>query len=525
MPRADPTRSDYCASRHLLRNLGNAAELRRNPLVHNYFSHAGDGPQRRDAIADRLAVGQICDDARTALARCSDFARDRTHIALGRVHAALLRCDIDDQPIPAVAAELGLSERQLRRERRTAHDVFLRAFQTLDRQPRERATVCDIGTMRLAEAVELHELGQGAVAQSAFADIATGAGSPARQIEALCLAAEAELDALNHVAATAHLTAARVILDRHARELDDDAARGADEHLDLVAWLIRWQTAVSAGLATQPPIALAPADDDRARGESRRAVFVRAAAAYATQRWEVGDAERGRIAVRRARLALPTLHAHRTKETLALMMSEAQLYGLCAARGADRHRFAAVERIAASHGHVHVALTARAERIAGAAVAGPDAAGRIFDRIMRPFGPVERHSMVRAFAAAAHIVSQCESNPRDAITSATLAERMLPLRGTSAMMARYVRSNVAIGARRYDDAEALLLPLYDDAQLVGNGRVCGAAARNLAATALGRRRRTEAQRYIRKALDLTERYGSPEALARTTALARRLDVA
>ena len=44
------------------------------------------------------------------------------------------------------------------------------------------------------------------------------------------------------------------------------------------------------------------------------------------------------------------------------------------------------------------------------------------------------------------------------------------------------------------------------------------------AIALGCRRRSEAQRYIREALSLTERYGSTEALARANALARRLGV-
>ena len=115
MPRADPTRSDYCASRHLLRNLENAAELRRNPLVREYFAGgAGGASQRRDAAADRGALEQIRSDVRTSLARCSDHVGRCTHVALGRIHGALLRCDVDHQPLTAVAAELGLSERQLR---------------------------------------------------------------------------------------------------------------------------------------------------------------------------------------------------------------------------------------------------------------------------------------------------------------------------------------------------------------------------------------------------------------------------
>jgi hypothetical protein len=94
-----------------------------------------------------------------------------------------------------------------------------------------------------------------------------------------------------------------------------------------------------------------------------------------------------------------------------------------------------------------------------------------------------------------------------------------------ALGTRCVRANAAIDARRYDDACALAQSVYSDAAHAGNGRLRGAAARSLAAIALGSRRRSEARRYVQEALALTERYGSAEALARTYALAQRLDVA
>ena len=525
MPRADPTRSDYCASRHLLRNLENAAELRRNPLVREYFAGGARGAsQRRDAAADGGALEQIRSDVRTSLARSSDHIGRCTHVALGRMHGALLRCDVDHQPLTAVAAELGLSERQLRRERRAAHDAFVRALRAGRREAPAPATVCDIATVRLAEAVELHELGQGVLAQSAFASIAANAPEAERRIEALCLAAEAEFDTLRHAAAAAHLADARTIIVRYSRELDDEAARAADEHVDFGAWLLRWQTAISAGLATQPPLAFAAIGDDRARGERRRALFARAAAAYAMQRWEVGDYGQGCGAVRRALDVVPTLHRTRTKERLAVMMADTQLYGLRTRPGADRHRFRVIEELAASHGHVRTMLGARSERIVAETAAGPDAAGRIFDDILRPFGALERRTMARTFAWVAHIVTQAESNPRDSVASAQLAESIVPARSVIALVTRSVRANVAIDARRYDDALPLAQSVYSDAELTGNGRLRGAAARSLAAIALGCRRRSEAQRYIREALSLTERYGSTEALARANALARRLGV-
>src|ERR1700684_2792800 len=119
MPRADPTRSAYCASRHLLRNLDDPAELRRNPLVRACFAPPAGSC---DAPAD--ALDRVRGLVQASLARCRPRSGARTHATLARMHAALLRCDIDKQPLAVVADELGLSGRQVRRERRAAHDAF-----------------------------------------------------------------------------------------------------------------------------------------------------------------------------------------------------------------------------------------------------------------------------------------------------------------------------------------------------------------------------------------------------------------
>jgi len=420
---------------------------------------------------------------------------------------------------------MGLSERQLRRERAAAHAAFARAFRALNRSVPVPATVCDVATVRLAEAVELHELGFGALAQSTFASIAAGAPAVARRIEALCLAAEAEFDALRTVAAAAHLADARGIISRNARELDDESARTADEHVDFIAWLLRWQTAVSAGLATQPPLVLIPVGDDRAQNESRRALFVRAASAYTSQRWEVGDGKRGRSAVRRALEVMPTLCPTRTKERLALLAAEAQMVGLHTAGGEDRVFAVRIEELAASHGHMHTMLNARADRIVGDAGSRPGARAPIFDAVISGFDAAGRRTMARTFAWSASGVAQCESNPEKAEASARLAERLVPPRSAPALMARCMRAYVAIAAHRYDEASELAQAVYADAEFVGNARMRGAAARGLASVAIGYRRRSEARRYIREALSLVGRYGSPAAFVRANAVAQQLDVA
>ena len=524
MPRADPTRSDYCASRHLLRNLDKAAELRRNPLVREYFASAADGPHRRASGNDRIALGRICEDVRVALARCSEFGSDCTHVGLARMHAALLRCDIDDQPMPLVAAELGLSERQLRRERHAAHAAFARAFRTVRRDCDTPATVCDVAAVRLAEAVALHELGQGPVAQSALASIASGAVDPAQRIEALCLGAELEFDALRHSSVAEHLAAARSLLVRYARELDDDAACTADEHIEFVAWLLRWQTAMSTGLTAPAPVILRARGDARTRAERHRALFARAAAAYGEQRWEVGDGANGRAAVARGWDVMSTLDRARVKERLALMMADAHLFGFYAPRGADRHQFRVIERRAAVHGHVRMHLFARAERIASETAAAPIKTARITGTILQPFAG-ERRSLARAFVLAAESAAGVESNQRQVVEISKLAESLLPPRSAGSLRVRYFIANTVIGARRFDEAEPLAQAIYSDAKATGNHRVLAAAARALSIIAAGSRRRTEAQRYIREAVTLSERFASPAALALTMAFARRLDVA
>jgi hypothetical protein len=509
----------------LLRNLDSATELRRNPLVGKYFSSAADQPHRRASGADRIALALICEDVRMALARVGDFAHECTHVGLARMHAALLRCDVDDKPMPAVAAELGLSERQLRRERRAAHSAFARAFRAVRREAATPATVCDVAAVRLAEAVTLHELGQGAVAQSALSSIASGAVDPAQRIEALCVAAELEFDTLRHGAAAEHLAAARSLIVRYARELDDDAACTADEHVEFVGWLLRWQTATCTGLTAPAPVILRGRCAARARSERHRALFARAAAAYGEQRWEVGDGANGCAAVARGWDAMATLDRARVKERLALMMADAHLFGFVAPRGGDRHRFRVIERRAAAHGHVRTHLLARAERIAGETAAASVKTGRIGATILQPFGAGERRSLARAFALAAEIAAGIESNQRQAVDISELAESLLPPRSAGRLGARFSLANIVIGARRFDEAEPLAQSVYSDAKAAGNHRVLAGAARALSEIAAGRRRRTEAQRYIRESLTLSERFASPAALALTIAFARRLDVA
>ncbi|MBV8581021.1 MAG: hypothetical protein JOZ86_10360 [Candidatus Eremiobacteraeota bacterium] len=510
MPRADPTRSTYCASRHLLRNLDRPAELRRNPLVRDYFAAA-------DAL-ERIGAAVQC-----ALARAHEGGGGRGRPDPARMRAALLRCEIDRQPLATVAAELGLSERQLRRERRAAHTAFARAFTRGDAGEAQAVASADLATLRLTEAVELHELAQTPLALAALDAVARDAPRAERRIEALCLAAEVESDGADQERAAAHLDAARALLVLDSGELDAAALPAAEEQLDFAGWLLRWHGGGCGGIGAPPPAVYCARDAARAPDERRRALFVRACAAYATQRCETGDAVLAREALDRGAQVIPTLAPVRTKERLALAAADAKLAALRAPADAVRERLLALERDAARLGHVRTRLGARAERLGGEA-SPRERPGSVVATSLRPFGAFERRTMARTFAAAALIAARAEANPPAALRAAMLAEHAVAPRCVIALQARCLRAAVGAQLGRFDEARAVALAVRFDAERIGNHRLRGAAARHLAAIAHAQGRTGEARAHLREALLLLERYGTYRSLMRANALARTLAV-
>ncbi|HEY0396334.1 MAG TPA: hypothetical protein VGD01_17795 [Candidatus Elarobacter sp.] len=513
MPRADPTRSAYCASRHLLRNLDDAAELRRNPMVRACFS-AAPGAREGDGGLDRVR-GLVHE----SLARCRERPQAGCAPAgLGRMHAALLRCEIDKQPLAVVAAEMGLSDRQVRRERRAAHEVFQRAFRC---SAGSGAVVRDTAALRLMQAGELHELGQSTLATTACEALAAPTQRPERRIEALCLAAEIDLDATRFAAASVRIAEANALLGRRAHELGERGRAVAEQRIDLVSWSLRRATGVAAGVATPPPLAAAqPCAQDA--DDAERALRVRALAAYALQRWEVGDVPRGADAVRAAQALLPSLDRARTKERLALMLAEARIVSL----SGDDEEYAlylALEEIAARRGYLRPLLLARAERI-GTELELLGGGSRVLDRILSPFEASARHAMPAELAAAACVAAQVERDPNEALADVDIAERLLPPRGALGMLARAMHVEHAIAARRYEHARLLAQSLRNDAEEIGNGRIRGSAARYLAVVALAQHRRVDAERHAREALAQLEQYGTVASLAHAHEIAERLGI-
>src|SRR6202011_2752855 len=121
---------------------------------------------------------------------------------------------------------------------------------------------------------------------------------------------------------------ANAILALHRDTAGAISPSAAEEQIDYVAWSLRRHTGTSGGFAMPPPLVVARADAACEADEGRRALLVRALAAYAMQRWEVGDVEHGLDAVRRAAAVLGSLEPSRTKERLAVTYAEAMLYAL-----------------------------------------------------------------------------------------------------------------------------------------------------------------------------------------------------
>ncbi len=178
MARSDPARSDYCATRHLLRNLGNARELRRNPLA-----------------LEALPAIQA-----------------RVHAALrglnARHAAILLRVDVKRHDPRRVAADLALSTRQFHRERRAAHDRFVTTYR--------RAGLAASPVVRVDEGFALHVVERAA----SLADSGESASAAAMLDDVVHSGADAGLrcDALirlSQIDAWAHR------LDRAMRTLSD----------------------------------------------------------------------------------------------------------------------------------------------------------------------------------------------------------------------------------------------------------------------------------------------------------------
>lgn len=253
--RCDPARSDYCASRHLLRHLGNARELRRNPLARDVFARGGDDALQ--VLADRVWRAFRTLEAQPSLEGARRKAR----------HAAiLLRVDLEGHPPAEVAGALGLSMRQFYRERAAAHARFVRAFRAVS--PARVEPNAGRAQHLLERAAALADSGESASARAIFEDLAAR-GDAAQRCAALVRLAEADAAAHRFAAGRARLREAGLLLSTTPGDAACDAA--LRDRADAVGLSLQW--------FERGPHALAAVDRFNGDPKRGRTLLVLAAAA------------------------------------------------------------------------------------------------------------------------------------------------------------------------------------------------------------------------------------------------------
>lgn len=492
MPRADPARSRYCATRHLLRNLGQPRKLRRNPLACDAFA-ASTAHEAAQVIASRV-----------------DRALDAMHGA--RYASILLRVDVQRHDPRIVAADLGLSTRHFHRERRIAHDRFFDAYSAAEPRIVQPPIHVDSDfTQRLLErAASLADSGEASSAIAILDDMAGSGADPAMRCEALTRRAEIEAWAHCLERARAHLAAAQAIL---ATAPIEPARRCAlRDGVAAVGLSIRW--------FEKGPLAAAHAEvESHADGTLQlgRSTIVRAAAALRAGESAFAAQLLGRIAAANGTVAhspefdidLLTLQAELADFTAENPLLSEELFARAVAEA--RAREMRGRELYATH---QLALTRWAHT--------RDARDRstyrnLVDRIDRSL-PARLRSYLTFSAADLELAI---GHPRRALQAAQAAASVSTNR-----YERFSASGLAAGALlrlgRINDAGAEASLAAEAARADGHARVLALAQRISAQVALSLGNRRAARAAIDESIEYARRFSSAHVLAQAQVVRARI---
>jgi hypothetical protein len=286
-------------------------------------------------------------------------------------------------------------------------------------------------------------------------------------------------------------------------------------------WELRWQHGIGTGVTMRPPAIVTDHLAWNDPCEARRALAVRALAAFASQRWDVGDFHRGLETVHLAEGILPTLLPSRIKERLAVAYVDAILCDLRDSSERTLAKFLAVETLAEKAGHVRPFLTARAERF-GVKTHPPLIRDAVLDELLETASTTERGSMTRTIGHLACIVTQWHHDPGTARRAAAIARLHAPLRSATGLLVRAMSSRRAIAAGHYAEARGIAESVRVDAADLGNTRLHGSAERDLARIALEEGELHDARRFIGDALPRLDRFGTGPAQEDAAYIARRV---
>lgn len=503
MARSDPARSNYCATRHLLRNLQQPRQLRRNPLASDAFARRGDDAALR-AVADRVARALAAMDA------CESTAKNWRG---ARQTAILLRVDLRRHDPPLVAADLGLSIRQFHRERRLAHDRFLDAYRAVESAATPRITLDqDFATRLVSRAASLADSGETSSARAILEDVAVSGGDVVAQCEALGRLAEIEAWAHRLDAARANLAAANALLAASAVSVGERRRlQDANAAVDLsLRWFAHGPTAINCD--TDVDLRTDRGDEAPA---GVRATLVRAASAIRSgesahaarllQRLDLKTATGGAEAAvdfltLRAELADFTAEDPQVSETLlARAIDIARAHGLGGRELYAKHQLYSTRW-----------MHSRSAR-------DRDAYRRLVDRTDRCLPPRLRSSL--AFCTAD--IEVAIGHPLRALTAAEAAASV-STNAYERLSARGLAAGALLRLGRIADAGLQAATAAEAARLAGHARVLSLAQRISAQAYLAQGNRRAARSAIEEALECARRFSSAHVLRQAQAVLGRV---
>ena len=417
----------------------------------------------------------------------------------------LLRIDVAGESHADVARDLGVSERQLRRERREAHrrfrEALCRSSSVVPVSVRDRTPGVQIA---LAERVA--DSGEPRSALAILDDISAHASDPAARCRALVRAADVETD-LHHLGAAARRLRDAASL-MHTRVVPDEACTGLVREHRVSALQVAW---FESG-----PNAIVPQAQRAQEPDDARMWMLRACAALRS-----GDGRRARLLSERARTALVPANGDGIRVDLEILDAELADFLDANSHEAQR-RFGRAIALAdelgfggrslwASH------LLAFTRWLHGGKAAERAAYRALVDRVDGSLP--EQHRLMLYFSAAD--IELAIGSPRRSAVAADHALR-LATNVYERLSAQALGAGALLRLGRIHQAETAACATADEARRQGYVRVVSTSQRLAAEAALRRGERRIARERIEDALTCAAGRTSSYVLALTHDVAARI---
>lgn len=484
MARANPARSPYAATRHLLRNLHDARELRRNPLVGDEF-HGRSHSEALQAIADRV----------DAALRAMENAR---HVAL------LVRVDAERHDPRRVAGDSALSNRQFYRERRLAHQAFHGAYLAAGRK---KATVeSDFAATLVVRASGLADCGETQSATAILEDVLASGPESGIACDGLLRLATAHAWDHRFDRARVYLDDCRELLSRE--NIGDVRSNALHDHYVAVTLNLR--------MFAEGPGSVGLGRNGARVPEGDRTTLVRAAAALRHGESAHASDLLGDLLQRQRTVTAPdfeidllTLQAEFANVVFSNPSLGEDLFGRAAAlanatglRGRElyaRHQLAVARWM-----HSRQAADRRAYR-------------QLFDALDRSLPPRLRSNLALVAADVEAAVGLPQRGLAAADAAASLSTNRFELASAQALGAAALQRMGRVG-----DAAAKAMLASGAARAEGHARVVSLAQRICAQVYFTQGNRRAARTAIEESIECARRFSSPYVQAQAQAIRRRI---